>query len=81
VNISKLLNFKVVEADACIAVVPEAANVGMPGAANLIIADMRTCCEYLSRYTEARSSGLEVREAHQKALVGANVLAKGGLDS
>jgi hypothetical protein len=80
VKTSKLLNYKVVECDTSIVIVPENLVVAMPGACNLIIANLPTCCEYLARYTEHRAGGKEIREAHQLALRGANILSRGAMD-
>ena len=71
-QINELLTYKVIEHDQFVAIVPRDGEV--KGANNLIIADWPTCLEYLNRYLEFRSRGLEVKEAHEKALVGARVI-------
>jgi hypothetical protein len=73
-NINPLLQYRVVEFLNGVVIVPSEAIVNMPQCSNLIIADMRTCCEYLARYTEHRANGKEVKEAHELALRGANVI-------
>lgn len=72
-NVSPLLQYKVIEAEQHISIVPSKAVV--PGANNLIIANMPTCCEYLARYTEHRANGKEIKEAHELALRGANIIS------
>jgi hypothetical protein len=72
VNVNPLEQYKVIEAERVIAIVPQ--NGVVPGANNLIIADMATCCEYLSRYTEHRINGKDIKEAHELALRGAQIV-------
>jgi hypothetical protein len=78
-NISPLLNYKVIEFDKGLAIVPADARTPMPGLSNLIIAPMPACCEYLAKYTEHRAAGKEVREAHELALRGAMIIQKGAV--
>ena len=77
-HISKFLQYKVIEAETHVSVIPSRQTVR--GAIELVIADIPTCCEYLARYTEERARGKEPKEAHQIALRGAKVIQKGHLD-
>ena len=73
--------FKLVELDNAIVILRPEDNVGRQDArAELIIGDMPTCAEYLVRYQEFRAAGLSIRDAHQRALYGANVVSPGTLD-
>lgn len=76
-NISPLLNYKVIEFDKGLAIVPHDARTPMPGLSNLIIGPMPACCEYLAKYTEHRARGKEIKEAHALALRGAQIISKG----
>lgn len=78
-NISPLLNYKVIEFDKGLAIVPHDARTPMPGLMNLIIAPMPACCEYLAKYTEHRAAGKPAREAHEMALRGAMIIGKGAV--
>lgn len=73
-NINKFMQYRVVEFQTGIVITLANSQVNMPQASNLIISDMPTCCEYLRRYTEARAGGKEVKEAHEIALRGANII-------
>lgn len=77
-NISRFLQYKVIESEQHLSVIPAARVV--QGAIELIIADMPTCGEYLARYTHERADGKAPKEAHQAALRGARVLQKGHFD-
>lgn len=78
-QISKFLQYKVIEADSHVSIIP--AKRVVQGAIECIAADIQTCCEYLARYTEERARGKEPKEAHQQALKGAKVIQKGHLDA
>lgn len=71
-EVNPLLQYKVIEAERVIAIVPH--NGMVQGANNLIISDMGTCVEYLQRYTEHRLAGKEIKEAHELALHGARIV-------
>lgn len=77
-QISKFLQYKVIESEQHLSVIP--ARRVVQGAIELVIADIPTCCEYLARYTEERATGKEPKEAHQVALRGARVIQKGHFD-
>lgn len=77
-QISQFLQYKVIEADTHVSIIPGRNSVR--GAIELIVADMPTCAEYLARYTYERAGGKAPKEAHQVALRGAKVLQKGHLD-
>lgn len=75
-ELSPLLQYKVIEAERVIAIVPH--NGVVPGANNLIISDMPTCIEYLARYTEHRMDGKDIPKAHELALRGAKIIKLAG---
>lgn len=48
----------------------------LPGGHDLVAGSMTTCCEFLIRYTEARSDGLDPDAATDRALVGAQIVSR-----
>lgn len=77
-QVSKFLQYKVIESEQHLSIIP--AKRVVQGAIDLVIADISTCCEYLIRYADERAGGKLPKEAHQVALKGARVLQKGHLD-
>ena len=70
--------FKLVEIDKGLVIIESTDNVGRGDKqAELIIADMPTMAEYLVRYHEARTQGLGIKQAHDRALHGAHVIETG----
>ena len=80
-NIAKGQQYKLVEFDRGFTIIGGSDTLGgRQGVYELIIADMPTILEYLVRYTENRAMGLGMKDSHQRALIGANVIAPGVLD-
>lgn len=75
-NINEFTQYKVIEHDNFVAIVPQDGQV--KGANNLIIAPWPVCLEYLHRYLEHRSNGMVVKEAHERALKGAQIIKIAG---
>lgn len=79
--ITRHAQFKLVEFDRGFTLLhPTDSLGGRKDVAELIIADMPTIATYLIRYAEHRSAGLEIKEAHQRALASAHITSPGVLD-
>ncbi len=80
-NISPLLNYKIIEFDHGIVIIDAKNNLMQRNqAVPLIVGSMDVCCEYLARYTYERGRGKSIRESHQIVAAGMKILVKGDLD-
>jgi hypothetical protein len=79
-KMSHFLQYKVVECSEFIAIMKPQDKFNDYNAQDLIIGDLPSVCEYLARYTHARSAGKEIDDAHREALAGATVIKAGGRD-
>lgn len=73
-KLSNIVSYKVIESEKALVILYASDKLNMPGAQELIIADLATCCEFMIRYCEQRSDGKEPLQARELALRGARTL-------